>query len=250
MEPNPIQPEPDHEDEAAVQRLRAARTTLRAEIAKAVVGQDVVIDAMLTRLALPGPRPEVLGVPGFLGKTLMAKTLARSLQMEYSRIQFTPDLMPADITGTDIIEEDLATGHRRLEFHQGPLFTNFLLADENCNRASPPKTQSLLAPGDAGDRGLGRPAALPARTPVLRRRHPEPDRAGGDVPRSPERSSTASCSTSPWSTRRPTRKSRSSRGRPRRPSRGSSRCSKGGRSSGSRRSCGVCRWPTRSCVTP
>jgi MoxR-like ATPase len=80
-------------------------------------------------------------VPG-LGKTLMARTLARALNMEYRRIQFTPDLMPADITGTDIIMEDAETGRRRLEFHKGPLFANFVLADE-INRA-PPKTQAAL----------------------------------------------------------------------------------------------------------
>ena len=138
MEPTAREPNPD--DEAAVQRLRAARTTLRAEIAKAVIGQDVVLDSMLTALLCRG-HVLLLGVPG-LGKTLMAKSLARSLRMEYNRIQFTPDLMPTDIIGTDIIEEDPATGRRRLEFHQGPLFTNFLLADE-INRA-PPKTQSAL----------------------------------------------------------------------------------------------------------
>jgi MoxR-like ATPase len=80
-------------------------------------------------------------VPG-LGKTLMARTLSRSLNMEYRRIQFTPDLMPSDITGTDIIMEDPESGRRRLEFHGGPIFTNFLLADE-INRA-PPKTQAAL----------------------------------------------------------------------------------------------------------
>jgi MoxR-like ATPase len=83
----------------------------------------------------------MLGVPG-LGKTLMARTIARTLDLDFRRIQFTPDLMPADITGTDIIEEDPQTGHRKLEFLQGPIFTNFLLADE-INRA-PPKTQSAL----------------------------------------------------------------------------------------------------------
>jgi MoxR-like ATPase len=83
----------------------------------------------------------MIGVPG-LGKTLMARTLARALDMEYRRIQFTPDLMPSDITGTDIIMEDPETNRRRLEFHRGPLFTNFLLADE-INRA-PPKTQAAL----------------------------------------------------------------------------------------------------------
>jgi MoxR-like ATPase len=113
---------------------------LKTEISKLVVGQDKVIDLLLVTLLCRG-HALMIGVPG-LGKTLMARTLARSLNMEYRRIQFTPDLMPSDITGTDIIMEDPESGRRRLEFHRGPLFTNFLLADE-INRA-PPKTQAAL----------------------------------------------------------------------------------------------------------
>jgi MoxR-like ATPase len=113
---------------------------LRAEIGKVVVGQDTVLDHLLMALLCRG-HVLMLGVPG-LGKTLMARTISRSLEMEYRRIQFTPDLMPSDITGTDIIEEDPETGRRKLEFFSGPLFANFLLADE-INRA-PPKTQAAL----------------------------------------------------------------------------------------------------------
>ena len=131
---------PDPNDAAAVARLAAAREKLRAEIAKVIVGQDTVLDALLMALLCRG-HVLMLGVPG-LGKTLMARTIARTLDMDYRRIQFTPDLMPSDITGTDIIEEDPDTGRRKLEFFQGPLFTNFLLADE-INRA-PPKTQAAL----------------------------------------------------------------------------------------------------------
>jgi MoxR-like ATPase len=131
---------PSVEDAAAVKRLAEARGKIRAEIGKAVVGQDVVLDAVLTALLCRG-HVLMLGVPG-LGKTLMARTVARCLDMDYRRIQFTPDLMPSDITGTDIIEEDPESGRRKLEFFQGPLFTNFLLADE-INRA-PPKTQAAL----------------------------------------------------------------------------------------------------------
>jgi MoxR-like ATPase len=133
-------PDPSHEDAAAVERLRQARQRLKAEIARAVVGQDAVLDDLLTCLLCRG-HVLMLGVPG-LGKTLMAKTIAKTLAMDFRRIQFTPDLMPSDIIGTDIIEEDPETGRRRLEFFQGPLFTNFLLSDE-INRA-PPKTQSAL----------------------------------------------------------------------------------------------------------
>jgi MoxR-like ATPase len=125
---------------AAVTRLKTARDKLRAELAKVVVGQDKVLDAMLVGLLCRG-HVLMLGVPG-LGKTLMARTIAQTLDLNFHRIQFTPDLMPADITGTDIIEEDPQSGRRKLEFLQGPLFTNFLLADE-INRA-PPKTQSAL----------------------------------------------------------------------------------------------------------
>jgi MoxR-like ATPase len=127
-------------DAQTVARLREATEKLKAEIARSVVGQDRVIDSLLVALLCRG-HALMIGVPG-LGKTLMARTLARALDMEYRRIQFTPDLMPSDITGTDIIMEDPETNHRRLEFHRGPLFTNFLLADE-INRA-PPKTQAAL----------------------------------------------------------------------------------------------------------
>ena len=109
-------------------------------IAQVVVGQDEVLDQLLTALLCRG-HALMIGVPG-LGKTLMAKSIAQSLEMDFRRIQFTPDLMPSDIIGTDIIEEDPETGRRKLEFFQGPLFTNFLLADE-INRA-PPKTQAAL----------------------------------------------------------------------------------------------------------
>ncbi len=127
-------------DEASVSRLTQARLRLKEEIAKTVVGQDAVVDSLLTVMLCRG-HALMIGVPG-LGKTLMARTIAKTLQMEYRRIQFTPDLMPSDITGTDIIEEDPESGRRTLEFFPGPLFTHFLLADE-INRA-PPKTQAAL----------------------------------------------------------------------------------------------------------
>lgn len=127
-------------DEQTVARLKDARQKLKTELAKVVVGQDTVIDSLLIVLLCRG-HALMVGVPG-LGKTLMARTLAKSLEMEYRRIQFTPDLMPSDITGTDIIMEDHESGRRKLEFVRGPLFANFLLADE-INRA-PPKTQAAL----------------------------------------------------------------------------------------------------------
>src|SRR3954453_110964 len=128
------------EDAAVVARLRDARLRVREEMARVVVGQESIIDHLLVGLLCRG-HVLLVGVPG-VGKTLMARTLARTLEMEFRRIQFTPDLMPSDITGMDIIEEDAATGRRKLEFLPGPVFTNFLLADE-INR-TPPKTQAAL----------------------------------------------------------------------------------------------------------
>ncbi len=129
-----------HEDAAAVRRLVEARQRIVQEVARVIVGQSEIVDHLLVGLLCRG---HVLlhGVPG-LGKTLMARTLASSLAMEFRRVQFTPDLMPTDITGTDIIKEDPASGRHTLEFLPGPVFTNFLLADE-INR-TPPKTQAAL----------------------------------------------------------------------------------------------------------
>ena len=123
-----------------VERLRQARQRLREEVGKVIVGQQDVIDLLLLGLLCRG---HVLlhGVPG-LGKTLMARTLAQTLDLNFKRVQFTPDLMPSDITGTDVIEEQEGGGGHRLKFVPGPIFTNFLLADE-INR-TPPKTQAAL----------------------------------------------------------------------------------------------------------
>jgi MoxR-like ATPase len=128
------------DDVAVIQKLREAHSRVKREMGKVVVGQNDAVDSLLISLLCRG---HVLlhGVPG-LGKTLMARTLARTLDMEFRRVQFTPDLMPADITGTDVMEEDQATGKHRVSFMPGPVFTNFLLADE-INR-TPPKTQAAL----------------------------------------------------------------------------------------------------------
>jgi MoxR-like ATPase len=123
-----------------IERLREARQRLKLEIGKTIVGQQDVIDLLLLGLLCRG---HVLlhGVPG-LGKTLMARTLSQTLDLKFRRVQFTPDLMPSDITGTDVIEEQEGGGGHRLKFVPGPVFTNFLLADE-INR-TPPKTQAAL----------------------------------------------------------------------------------------------------------
>ena len=126
--------------EAAVARLSAARQHVVEEMAKVIVGQEDVIEQIMVAFFASG-HCLLVGVPG-LAKTLMVKTLASCLDLSSKRIQFTPDLMPADITGTDILEENSATGRREFRFNKGPLFTHMLLADE-INR-TPPKTQAAL----------------------------------------------------------------------------------------------------------
>ncbi len=127
-------------DVESVARLSKAYTELRAEIGKVIVGQERVIEHLLIALLSRG-HCLLVGVPG-LAKTLLIKTLAEALDLKFSRIQFTPDLMPSDITGTEIIEENVATGGKAFKFVQGPVFANIILADE-INR-TPPKTQAAL----------------------------------------------------------------------------------------------------------
>lgn len=127
-------------DVQAAERLKQAYDTIRAELSKVIVGQDAVIDQLIVALFARG-HCLLTGVPG-LAKTLMISSLARTLKLDFNRIQFTPDLMPTDITGTEIIQENRATGAREMEFIEGPVFTNVLLADE-INR-TPPRTQAAL----------------------------------------------------------------------------------------------------------
>ncbi|QEG42272.1 AAA family ATPase [Roseimaritima ulvae] len=127
-------------DASQASKLHEARDAIREQLGKIIVGQDQVIDELLICLFSRG-HCLLEGVPG-LAKTLMISTLARALDLRFSRVQFTPDLMPADVTGTEIIEEDRATGHREMRFMEGPLFANVILADE-INR-TPPKTQAAL----------------------------------------------------------------------------------------------------------
>jgi len=135
-----VTPESSASDLKAVETLRVARERILSELRKVIVGQDQVIDQLLTALFANG-HVLLVGVPG-LAKTLLISSLARVLDLKFSRIQFTPDLMPSDITGTDIIEEDHATGRRSFRFIHGPVFANIVLADE-INR-TPPKTQAAL----------------------------------------------------------------------------------------------------------
>jgi len=127
-------------DVELLERLADARRDLLAQVGQRIVGQREVLDGILTAI-FSGGHALLVGVPG-LAKTLMVQTLAETLDLGFNRIQFTPDLMPSDITGTEIIEEDLTTGKRGFRFVRGPVFANIVLADE-VNR-TPPKTQAAL----------------------------------------------------------------------------------------------------------
>jgi MoxR-like ATPase len=125
---------------AAIEELKTAREKILKELRKVIVGQDKVIEELLIALFSDG-HVVLVGVPG-LAKTLLISTLGKVLDLKFSRIQFTPDLMPSDITGTEVLEEDRTTGQRVFKFIKGPVFANILLADE-INR-TPPKTQAAL----------------------------------------------------------------------------------------------------------
>jgi len=131
---------PTDRDVAAAKKLQLGYAQLKTELGKVIVGQESVIEEMLIALFCRG-HVLLVGVPG-LAKTLMISTLAKTLGLSFNRIQFTPDLMPADITGTEVFEEDKTTGGRNLRFIRGPVFASVLLADE-INR-TPPKTQAAL----------------------------------------------------------------------------------------------------------
>jgi MoxR-like ATPase len=128
------------QDLEAVRKLRDGFNEIKRQLSRVIVGQDQVIEELLIALFSRG-HCILEGVPG-LAKTLMISTLAKTLSLAFSRIQFTPDLMPSDITGTEVIEENRSTGHREFKFLEGPLFANVILADE-INR-TPPKTQAAL----------------------------------------------------------------------------------------------------------
>jgi MoxR-like ATPase len=127
-------------DVKQLERLTEARSRIQQEIAKCIIGQQEVVDQLLVSL-FSGGHSLLRGVPG-IAKTMMVQTVARALGLTFHRIQFTPDLMPSDITGSEVLEEDRATGRRNLRFIPGPVFANLILADE-INR-TPPKTQAAL----------------------------------------------------------------------------------------------------------
>jgi MoxR-like ATPase len=131
---------PAADDVSAAARVKEAHARITGELRKVIVGLDSVIDELLISIFARG-HCLLVGVPG-LAKTLLISTLAKGLSLSFNRIQFTPDLMPADITGTEVIQEDRSTGTRQLKFIRGPIFANVILADE-INR-TPPKTQAAL----------------------------------------------------------------------------------------------------------
>src|SRR5215470_3373700 len=128
------------DDLALADRMNKGRQQIVEELRKVIVGQDEVIQQVLLTLFVGG-NSLIVGAPG-LAKTLLIYTMSRVLDLKFSRIQFTPDLMPSDITGTDLVQEDPATGRRQMVFAPGPIFANIVLADE-INR-TPPKTQAAL----------------------------------------------------------------------------------------------------------
>ena len=170
--PPPLSPPsaPPQGDVELLERLTTARADLLGQVARRIVGQGDVLDGILTAV-FSGGHALLLGVPG-LAKTLMVQTVAQTLDLKFSRIQFTPDLMPSDITGTEIIEEDQGTGKRAFRFVRGPVFANIVLADE-VNR-TPPKTQAALlqAMQEHQVTAAGQTHALPAPFFVLATQNP------------------------------------------------------------------------------
>src|SRR5436189_425653 len=136
----PLRKQDDSRDVELLDQLARARSALVEEIVRRIIGQHKIVDDLVAAL-LAGGHALLVGVPG-LAKTLLVQTVAQALDLSFSRVQFTPDLMPSDITGTELLEEDHATGRRFFKFVKGPIFANIVLADE-INRA-PPKTQAAL----------------------------------------------------------------------------------------------------------
>jgi len=160
---------PEHDDIAAVRELNEAYRLITDQLGRVIVGQQQVIEELLVAMFARG-HCLLVGVPG-LAKTLMIRTLADTLSLEFRRIQFTPDLMPADITGTEVIQEDRKLGLRELRFLKGPIFGNVILADE-INR-TPPKTRrpcwkpcknTRLPSAGSGIRSVSRSSCWPRRT--------------------------------------------------------------------------------------
>ena len=160
----------DLEQDVDAQSLIAAARAMRAEVARRIVGQTEALDEILLAI-VAGGHALLVGVPG-LAKTMMVRAVSEAMQLDFRRIQFTPDLVPSDITGTELLEEDSATGHRAFRFVRGPIFANIVLADE-INRA-PPRTQAALLEAMQEHRvtAAGQTMSLPAPFFVLATQNP------------------------------------------------------------------------------
>ncbi len=167
----------DDADLQAVQNLKLARATIKSELGKVIVGQEEVIDEILISI-FTRSHALLVGVPG-LAKTLMISSLAQTLHLTFKRIQFTPDLMPSDITGTEVIYQDPATGERQFKFLQGADFREHRAGGRNQPHAA--QDAGGDAGGDAGAEGDGGRRGSQAARSVLRAGDAEPDRAGRDV---------------------------------------------------------------------
>ena len=190
--------------EALVADFRDTMAAIKAALGHIVVGQEAIIEELLIAVLIGG-HCLVTGLPG-TAKTLMVRTLAHALGLDFKRIQFTPDLMPADVTGTDILDEDPGAGGRRWRFEPGPIFTQVLLADE-INR-TPPKTQAALLEAMQEHRVTMRGKTYGLDAPFVVLATQNPIELEGTYPL-PRRSWIASCSTWCWTISMRTRKSRS-----------------------------------------
>ena len=225
---------------AAAEKLRAGCKRLLAECGKVIVGQEEVIEQLLIALLAKG-HCLLVGVPG-LAKTLMIRTLADGMNLTFNRIQFTPDLMPSDITGTEILQDDQTHRAAVFKFLHGPIFANVVLADE-INR-TPPKTQAALLEAMQEKQVTVGGHAAPAAGPVLRAGDAEPDRAGRHLPAARSAAGPLHVQRSASTTRPRRTSSASSRRRP--PRRKPKRGARGRRRRNSWRCrswCGRCRPP-------
>ncbi len=167
------------DDIALADRMKVGREQVLTELRKVIIGQQEVIEQVLMTLFVGG-NSLIVGAPG-LAKTLLIHTMARVLDLKFSRIQFTPDLMPSDITGTDLVQEDSTTGRRSMVFAPGPIFANIVLADE-INR-TPPKTQSALLEAMQEHRVTVQGKTYQLAEPFYGLRHAEPIELEGTYPR-------------------------------------------------------------------
>ncbi len=176
----PVHAAPDADDriESIVRSMSEKTRLIKQEIGRAIIGQSEIVDQLLMAIISNG-HVLMIGMPG-LAKTMLIRTVSEVMELDFRRVQFTPDLMPSDITGTDILESDEVTGKKEYRFIRGPIFTNILLADE-INR-TPPKTQAALLEAMQEHRVTASGQTMTLKPPFLRAGHAEPARTGGHLP--------------------------------------------------------------------